>query len=250
MIDLEPRDRVRLVSLFENFPVMPTVVSAILRYGMGRALVDDVERPRVGLAKLDFTFVAGDTTTEAAQWIAQHAAHDVVSLDPNWHGHLRATHGDKLTAHGRTSFRSARFDRDFLARAIEELPRDFIVVRVDAGNVEDFATLGPSLVGNFNSREEYLARGLGFGIQHGGEFVSAVSSFCVAGNELEIEIQTRPMFRRRGLATIAAARLILHCLDHGITPHWDAHNEPSAQLARKLGFCDEVKYETLSRAID
>src|SRR5262249_51368664 len=40
--------------------------------------------------------------------------------------------------------------------------------------------------------------------------------------------------------------LILYCLEHGIEACWDAANEPSAALARQLGFHSTGKYEAYS----
>jgi hypothetical protein len=36
--------------------------------------------------------------------------------------------------------------------------------------------------------------------------------------------------------------MIEHCLDTGLTPCWDAHNEISAKLATKLGFVNPRPY--------
>ena len=81
------------------------------------------------------------------------------------------------------------------------------------------------------------------GIVHQGKFVSDVSSAAVGGRKFEIEIQTHRQFRRRGLARAVAAALILHGLEHGIEACWDAANEPSAALARQLGFRSTGKYD-------
>ena len=81
------------------------------------------------------------------------------------------------------------------------------------------------------------------GILHQGRFVSGASSAAVGGGKFEIEIQTRREFCRRGLARAVAAALILYCLEHGIEACWDAANEPSATLARQLGFHSTGKYE-------
>jgi len=74
-------------------------------------------------------------------------------------------------------------------------------------------------------------------------FVSRASSAAVGGRRVEIEIQTHRQFRRRGLARVAAAALILYCLEHGLEPCWDAGNEWSSALARQLGFHSTGKYE-------
>lgn len=44
------------------------------------------------------------------------------------------------------------------------------------------------------------------------------------------------MIIRQGLAFACGARLILECLQRGLYPSWDAQNEGSLALARKLGY--------------
>lgn len=46
----------------------------------------------------------------------------------------------------------------------------------------------------------------------------------------------RAEYRRRGLASICGAKLILECLNRNLYPSWDAQNEASAALAEKLGY--------------
>jgi GNAT superfamily N-acetyltransferase len=93
-----------------------------------------------------------------------------------------------------------------------------------------------ALIYNFRSHEEFMTRGVGVGILHQGTFVSGASFAAVGGGKLEIELQTHRRFRRRGLARAVTAGLILYCLEQGIEACWDAANEPSAALARQLGF--------------
>lgn len=45
------------------------------------------------------------------------------------------------------------------------------------------------------------------------------------------------------LATVAAAALILDCLDNGKYPSWDAANLNSVKLAQKLGYVLEYPYD-------
>ncbi len=61
---------------------------------------------------------------------------------------------------------------------------------------------------------------------------------------IEIEIGTRPEYRRKGLATIVASALIIDCLDRGIYPSWDVANTESVALAQKLGYIMEEPYDT------
>ena len=66
--------------------------------------------------------------------------------------------------------------------------------------------------------------------------VSGASSYSGYPGGIEIEIDTRADFRRKGLARICGAKLILECLERGLYPSWDAHNPGSAALAKKLGY--------------
>ncbi|MDE7222496.1 MAG: GNAT family N-acetyltransferase, partial [Acetatifactor sp.] len=53
---------------------------------------------------------------------------------------------------------------------------------------------------------------------------------------IEIEIDTREDQRRKGLAYICGARLILECCSRSLYPSWDAQNLRSVALAEKLGY--------------
>lgn len=53
---------------------------------------------------------------------------------------------------------------------------------------------------------------------------------------IEIEIDTEPSHRQKGLASACGAGLILECLKRGLYPSWDAQNAVSAALAGKLGY--------------
>ncbi|MBV8090556.1 MAG: GNAT family N-acetyltransferase, partial [Alphaproteobacteria bacterium] len=131
-----------------------------------------------------------------------------------------------------------------LRRFCRALPIGFELRQVRLEEVTQFATdLDPALIYNFRSHDEFITRGVGVGILHQGMFVSGASSGAAGGGKLEIEIQTHRQFRRRGMARAVAAALILYCLEHGIEPCWDAANEPSAGLARQLGFHSTGKYE-------
>lgn len=42
--------------------------------------------------------------------------------------------------------------------------------------------------------------------------------------------------RRKGLASVCGAKLILECMKRGLYPSWDAQNKGSVALAEKLGY--------------
>ena len=66
--------------------------------------------------------------------------------------------------------------------------------------------------------------------------VSGASSYSSYRDGIEIQIDTKREYRRKGLASISGAALILECLERGLYPSWDAQNKESVILAKKLGY--------------
>ena len=89
---------------------------------------------------------------------------------------------------------------------------------------------------SFESKEAYLRLGRGMVLMKGGRIVSGASSYSRYREGIEIEVDTVPEERKRGLATIVCAALILNCLEEGLYTSWDAQNLTSVHLAEKLGY--------------
>jgi hypothetical protein len=250
---IHPGKREVLRPLFEPYPGVDGCIDAMLDGGMGTALADDAESPRFARMYMnpdDFHFFGGDHTSAAAE-AAVHALPPgtyVVVQYETWATLLRRVWGDRLVSHTRTVFRPGAWDGTELERRAAALPEGFTMKRIEAGDIERFIELEDSFVYNFASHEEFLAKGVGFGIEHEGRFVSGCSSFAIGPRKLEFEIQTHADYRRRDLAFAVASRMIAHCIDAGLEPCWDAANPPSAALATKLGFVDPRPYTAYSIA--
>ena len=75
-----------------------------------------------------------------------------------------------------------------------------------------------------------------------GRIVAGASSRTRYKEGIEIEVDTIEDERRKGLATIVCAALILQCLEEGLYPSWDARNMNSVRLAEKLGYEFDHEY--------
>jgi GNAT superfamily N-acetyltransferase len=246
LLELHRDHRASLRRLFDRYPCLHGSVAAIVEGGMGKVLADSRQEPCVALAVLDFHFLAGDPLHEHASPLFKllQPGNVLIAPTPAWQHLVAATYPGELAVYHREAFQAAKFEIDKLRRFCRTLPSGFELRQVRLEEVTQFITdLDPALVYNFRSHEEFITRGVGLGVRHQGRFVSGASSAAVGGGRLEIEIQTHREFRRRGLARAVAAALILHCLEHGIEPCWDAANEPSSALARQLGFRSTGKYE-------
>ena len=82
------------------------------------------------------------------------------------------------------------------------------------------------LCAQFADERDYCRRGLGVAVLQEGRLVAGASSYTVYRGGIEIEIDTHPDHRRRGLARACGAALMLECLKRGLYPSWDAQNPP------------------------
>ena len=92
------------------------------------------------------------------------------------------------------------------------------------------------LVSQFPNYENYRKLGIGTVICKENIILSGASSYSRYKEGIEIEIDTRKEYRRKGFAYICGAKLILECLKQNLYPSWDAHNKGSVALAEKLGY--------------
>lgn len=92
------------------------------------------------------------------------------------------------------------------------------------------------LCSQFRDFSDYQNRAIGVAILHDEKLVAGASPYATYDNGIEIEIDTKPEYRQKGLATVCGAKLILECLKRNIYPSWDAHDLRSVRLAEKLGY--------------
>jgi len=246
LFELANNNRGTVRHLFNNYPCLHGSVAAVIEGDMGKIFTHSRKDPRVAVAVLDFSFLAGDPDHKNAPLIFNQlrSGNIVIAPTPAWRHHVTTRYAGKFNPYHREAFRSDKFDMLKLRRFSRSLPDGFVLRQVGLEEVTKFKTnLHPALVYNFRSHEEFIKHGIGLGILYKGLFVSGASSAAIGGGKLEIEIQTRREFRRRGLARAVASALILHCLDRGIEPCWDAANEASSSLAKQLGFFSTGKYD-------
>lgn len=136
------------------------------------------------------------------------------------------------------------FDIDRLQAAVRGLGDRYELKRIDEDLYHECLKENWSrdLVAQFKDAEMFGRLGIGMVILHNGRLIAGASSYSRYKDGIEIEIDTKPEFRRRGLAYACGAGLILECLSRGLYPSWDAHNRESVALAEKLGYHFDYGY--------
>jgi len=112
----------------------------------------------------------------------------------------------------RVAFQPGDWDRAHRRNLQKAVPVGFSLRRIGAGDVARFSRLADSLVYNFATLEEFAARGVGFGVEHKGRYVSGCSSFAVSSPQPGIRDPDTPGLPSPG------SRLGLRCGNDRILP--------------------------------
>ncbi|MCI9336781.1 MAG: GNAT family N-acetyltransferase [Lachnospiraceae bacterium] len=227
-----------------------TLVWSCLQGTMGKIYGDHGEKPESVMALLgDFAFFAGKPDRELAMEGPRRSGGNFLILTPreeNWAELILDCHGPRVRKGVRYAIKKEPdvFDREKLQAAVDGLGEEYELRGMDEELFwrcreipwcRDWAAL-------YRDYAHYQDRGLGAIILKDGEPVSGASSYAGYLGGIEIEIDTRTDYRRRGLAYICGAKLILDCLERGWYPSWDAQNLWSVALAQKLGYHFDHEY--------
>jgi RimJ/RimL family protein N-acetyltransferase len=96
----------------------------------------------------------------------------------------------------------------------------------------------------WHSLRDFVGTGFGFCVVRDGTILSWCLSVFVSDENFEFGIATAPDHRRKGLATLAAAACVEHCVENHRIPHWHCweDNVPSIKVAEKVGFENPTLY--------
>lgn len=170
----------------------------------------------------------------------------LVPKDETWADAIESCFGDQVRRIVRYAIKKEPgiFDRGRLNRAILTVGEEFELSMIDGRLYEACLSEGWSrdLVSQFPKYEDYRKLGLGVVVLKDGRPVSGASSYSRYREGIEIEIDTKPEYRRKGLAYACGAKLILECMERGLYPSWDAQNPASVALAEKLGYHFDKEY--------
>lgn len=227
-----------------------TMIWSCVQGIMGHLYTDSVQNPRSVMAILgDFCFFAGAVNPEMVFSKPVWCGRDFIimtAFSPEWFVIIEKTYGNRAKKVSRFAFKKEPevFDKEKLRDFAESAGGEYTFRMIDRELFDhcrkqewsrDFVSL-------YADYDAYQRTGLGVVALKEGEPVSGASSYSSYRGGIEIEIDTKNEYRRRGLATACGARLILECLERGLYPSWDAQNLWSVALAEKLGYHFDHEY--------
>lgn len=223
-----------------------TIIWSCLDNVMGCIYADHPKNPNSAAAYLgDFCFLAGLANEE----LALNYTKDFIIMVPQneqWSEIISESFGENAKRITRYAFKKEKniFDLNKLSQAVLSLPDGYSLKMIDEHifGLCSSSAWSRDLVSQYENYEMYKRLGIGAVILKDGQPVSGASSYSTYIGGIEIEIDTKEDHRRKGLAYICGARLILECAKRGLYPGWDAHNMASVRLAEKLGYHFDREY--------
>ncbi len=237
----ESQQRERVACLFAGWKNV--MIRSCLMGIMGRLYVNDKEGCDSAMVILgDFHFLAGQPKEELVTYRTDEDGEFMILVPQSKGGEeaIEKCYGERAKRIVRYAMNKSpgSFDKPALQRVVSTLPEGYELKRIDESLFWRCRTLSwcSDWVSQYDNYEQYQAYGIGVVIQTDGAPVSGASSYSGYPGAIEIQVDTKEEYRRRGLAHICGAKLILDCLEQGWYPEWDAHNLGSARLAKKLGY--------------
>jgi GNAT superfamily N-acetyltransferase len=245
--DIALAERRQLAPLFSDHAYMRVCLDCILQGYAGRARIGG-ERAAARIELGPFTYFGGDPSSPDAKELLAELKGPRLLLLPtlNWQGAAREHSGPAMPRQHRISFSNSELNPDHLHGLVSRTPAGSKISRMDAELASrSLEEVHPDLLVDdlFKSPADLVSRGVGYCAIEGARITCAATSGIVSDAAIEIQINTHPDHQRRGLARAVAATLMLHCLERGISPHWDSGSHASQQLARQLGYRDAGEYD-------
>lgn len=251
MKKLKKEECSRLAPLFEGW--QESLIWSVLQGCMGEAWTDHIEHPSWGRLRIgDFCFFAGEPQEEAVRDEKEPYLKEMLILVPQhegWERCIEKVYGkeNRIKPCIRYAIKKEPevFEPKRLLTLAEQLPKGYEIRMIDEALYREILKLdwACDFCSNFQDYEEFQLHGLGAVALFQGEIVSGASSYTYYQGGIEVEIDTKPEHRRKGLALACAAALILKCLEKGLYPSWDAQNQASVAIAEKLGYHFDKEYK-------
>lgn len=248
MMIIKIEDIKKVETLFDNW--QETLIWSCLQNFMGQIYVENREKPLSAMAMLgDFCFFAGVPNKELVLYKPECCNQDFMIMVPqnaDWAKIIEDVYRHKAKKVTRYAIKKEEniFEQRKLQKVVSSLAPEYSLQRINPDIFELCRSNAWSrdLVSQYADYEMFQKLGLGVVIVKDGELVSGASSYARYRDGIEIEIDTREDYRRKGLAYVCGAKLILECLEQNLYPSWDAQNTWSVALAEKLGYHFDQEY--------
>ena len=249
IVSIDSGERDVLIPLFADHLVERILINSILEGHTGIALADSKTNPRVAqLTHSRWTWVGGDATHPIARQLLQNLSKVwITPVSEAWRELIFQVHGRRVKQTRAIEFSPESLNLKHLQNLQKRIPFGCHIQRIDISLANQLKNEGFHSFGGFRALTDFAERGIGFCATINDRIISYAVSMIQCREGIEIGIGTHADFRNKGFATIVGAKLLAHCIEQGIYPHWTTsyENTTSIHLAEKLGYVRDAVYETL-----
>jgi hypothetical protein len=243
--------KARLERLYAAHERIDLAIESLLegrRGGNLKLWADDLTNPALSaIAHGSFTRFAGEPAGRPAASALISRLKTPLFVQPSpagWIQLLEEAHGERVKQTRRYRLWSNGLRKSHLVEILRASPWADSVRRLEKPHAKRLSedAWGQYHFPNCAEPQQLVEKGMGFCIHVDDEIVSCCSSILTSRTGHEVNIITKPAYRRQGMAMAVAARFVLECLEKNLEPHWDGANEASKKLAVGLGYIDAGTY--------
>lgn len=207
---------------------------SVLDGTMGEAYVDNMSTPNFAILTVrKYCFMSGNIEKENLYELINNKLKQYIIIpSDNLKIVIEEIYKDNINKLERYSIKkNPVFDKKKLQEYISKVPKEYNIQAIDK-KISDRIKEE-----NFiNITDNYEKNGAGYYCIYNDAIIGVASSNIFYKDGIEVNIRVKEEYRRKGIATALASKLILKCLEENKKISWDAANLWSVGLAEKLGF--------------
>ncbi len=207
---------------------------SVLDGTMGEAYADNISNPNFAILIVrKYCFMSGNIGKENLHKLIDNKLKQYIIIpSDSLKNIIEEIFKDNINKLERYSIKkNPLFDKQKLQEYIEKAPKEYPIQEIDKNTAEKIKEEK-----FINITDNYKKNGVGYCCIYNNEIIGVASSNIFYKDGIEVNIKVKDEYRRRGIATALASKLILKCLEENKKISWDAANLWSVGLAKKLGF--------------
>lgn len=207
---------------------------SVLDGTMGEAYVDNISNPNFAILTVrKYCFMSGNIEKENLYELINNKLKQYIIIpSDNLKIVIEEIYKDNINKLERYSIKKKPlFDSKQLQEYITKVPEEYSIQEIDKNVAERIKEEK-----FINITDNYEKNGVGYYCIYNNEIIGVASSNIFYKDGIEVNIKVKDEYRRKGIATALASKLILKCLEENKEISWDAANLWSVGLAEKLGF--------------
>ena len=238
-------------TLFDHYPVFDLFITYAFNHRDYDLYVDNLANPKTLILYVSPAFILLgehlDSEKDSIKTLMGPGAW-IISPNASWDHFLTKLYDEHLKTFPRIRFDDSKLSIEHLKSLRKPLPPELKIVPIEQKHLEE-GMIKDQIINHFYQNIDFLEHGFGLALVNDKDVIHgfALTNYPI-DDPKNIEVSYRvgyddfPYYRQKGIGTTLVSCFIEECLNRGYHPVWDAANDVSAHIARKLGYQDVLKW--------